>query len=84
MMRLKVLLAAAVVVMAGALSARALPVDGARLAGVTADQSSIVTQTRSRRSARCFRRCVAGGRPACRRADSIEACCSAACTPRRR
>lgn len=83
MLRLKLLLAAAAVVLAGSLSASALPVD-ARLAGITADQSSIVTQARSRRSSRCFRRCLAGGRLSCRRADSVEGCCRAACSHPRR
>jgi hypothetical protein len=80
----RLLLAAAALVVAGSLGASALPADAGRVAAINAEHSSSVIPVRSRRSAWCFRRCIAGGRPSCRYADSIEACCSNRCDRRRR
>ena len=75
----RLLLAGAVFVVAGAMSASALPAAGGPMAGIAAEHKSTVTPVRSSRSARCFRRCIAGGRRSCRYAESVEACCSARC-----
>ena len=74
----RLLLAGAALVVFGSLSASALPAPGGRLV-IEADRMSTVVPARSSRSARCFRRCIAGGRRSCRYADSVEACCSARC-----
>jgi hypothetical protein len=85
MIRFRLLLVAAAITAAGALSASALPTDAGRLAGIQADQSSLVIDARSNRSsARCFNRCMKGKRRSCRPAESRAECCSAACNRRRR
>jgi hypothetical protein len=75
------LLAAAAVIAAGSLSASALPTDSGRLAGIEADQASMVTQARSARSSRrCFNRCVRGKRHRiCQQQDDKTGCCSQRC-----
>ena len=77
----RLLLGAAVVIVAGSLSASALPTDGGRLAGIEADHSSMVTQARSRRSSRrCFNSCVRGKRyRSCQVQDDKSGCCSQRC-----
>jgi hypothetical protein len=79
MTQFRLLLAGAALVVLGSLSASALPAAGGRLLAIEADHASAVVPVRTKRSARCFRRCIAGGRRACRYADSVEACCSARC-----
>ena len=75
----RLLLAGAALLLAGSLGANALPSAGGPLAGMEAAHMSTVTPARSSRSVRCYRRCLIGGRRACRYADSVEACCSARC-----
>lgn len=78
---LRMVLAAAAVIVAGSLSASALPTNGARPAGFEGDQSSLITQTRSSRAARrCFNRCVRGKRHrTCQQQEDKQGCCSQRC-----
>ena len=82
----RLLLGAAAVIVAGSLSATALPTDGGRLAGIDADHSSMVTQARSSRSSRrCFNSCIRGKRyRSCQVQDDKSGCCSQRCDRRRR
>jgi hypothetical protein len=78
----RLLLGAAVVIVAGSLNASALPTDGGRLAGIEADQSSMVTLARSSR--RCFNSCIRGHRyRSCQVQDDKSGCCSQRCHRRR-
>jgi hypothetical protein len=73
------LLTGAALLVAGSLGASALPAGGGSLAGIEAGLASQVVPAQSRRTLRCYRRCIVGGRRACRRADSVEACCRRRC-----
>ena len=81
---LKLVLAAAALMVAGSLGASALPAGAVQRAVVEAAGPSAAMPVRSRRAAWCFRRCMAGGRPSCRRADSVETCCHLRCDRRYR
>jgi hypothetical protein len=74
----RLLLAGAALLVAGSLGADALPAGGP-LAGLDVGRATDIVPVQSRRTARCFRRCIVGGRLSCRRADSVEACCRARC-----
>ena len=75
----RLLLAGAALLVAGSLGADALPATGGPLGGLEASRMSEILPARSTRTTRCFRRCIAGGRLSCRRADSVEACCRVRC-----
>jgi hypothetical protein len=75
----RLLLAGAALLVAGSLGADALPAGANPLAGLETGHKSEIVPVRTRRSTRCFRRCVIGGRLSCRRANSVEACCRRRC-----